>query len=690
MSEHQSEQHFNDLSIDELFKQFQQATQAGDTITEASINAIVLGWRSDPNGDEKYAAWEQRVSDWKVESEEDQPMLADVLATKPTLTRNDLLAMVGYYSYLPLEDGRTTLCIMDLKNGSTTIGKSQVMYAENNDPKKGAQAAFDDAVEQLWPLAGFKHLQEQYELRLVQEVILPALEPGVSAEQAERAQIIHSECSPAVQLLIRELSRARLQVAYSAKDSEELTRAVRDDVIPAIMGDNVKLVDAIKCQRVLSTAPEGVRLLAGELRRVVDNIDLNGLEEPSATNFELTTRVNQAAGNVPDGTDAQLRKQGRIILDEVKELLGELEMDALFHYDHAMISKLLIETIEQTAEDNDTQVENLDAGIVKVYMEAKGFLSALEYQTLLFNGGIDEELASPVNRYKVRGELQDVLVTTYGLAYYLQVDADDDHREVSRANLSKFDPTMDLAIITQMKYRDLGVSTDIRRTEVHWPHFQGAYYANIVSEDVTGTDGKFYPKGKFVKSIRFEEPRYKPALIHKPVRFYEEGLTESVTEAGREALAAHVLDNSVKDLYPHKVDLLNLSLHAPTHPGYFEDMAARKAAADVFKKVSGAYPTQAEIYLITQGGYDWLEGARVFGGFSTFPDNSMNGVFTSEFLEQVFGKDVPETVTYRQVVEQIEANFVKQEQWFHQALSRSLSSISDDEQPDLTDPDPKQ
>jgi hypothetical protein len=48
-----------------------------------------------------------------------------------------------------------TICLVVLKNGFTVLGKSAPASRENFDPELGKKLAFDNAVQQLWPLMGF-------------------------------------------------------------------------------------------------------------------------------------------------------------------------------------------------------------------------------------------------------------------------------------------------------------------------------------------------------------------------------------------------------------------------------------------------------------------------------------------------------------------------------------------------------
>ncbi len=56
-----------------------------------------------------------------------------------------------------------TICVVELVNGWTIIGKSAPASPENFDAEKGRTLALDDARRQIWPLLGFalkEHLTE--------------------------------------------------------------------------------------------------------------------------------------------------------------------------------------------------------------------------------------------------------------------------------------------------------------------------------------------------------------------------------------------------------------------------------------------------------------------------------------------------------------------------------------------------
>ena len=51
--------------------------------------------------------------------------------------------------------GILTICVLTMRNGFTIIGKSAPASPENFDAEKGRTFAFEDAIEQLWPLEGY-------------------------------------------------------------------------------------------------------------------------------------------------------------------------------------------------------------------------------------------------------------------------------------------------------------------------------------------------------------------------------------------------------------------------------------------------------------------------------------------------------------------------------------------------------
>lgn len=49
-----------------------------------------------------------------------------------------------------------TICVLVLRNGLTVLGKSACVSPANFDSAVGRKIAREDAIEQLWPLLGFR------------------------------------------------------------------------------------------------------------------------------------------------------------------------------------------------------------------------------------------------------------------------------------------------------------------------------------------------------------------------------------------------------------------------------------------------------------------------------------------------------------------------------------------------------
>ena len=79
------------------------------------------------------------------------------------VTMNDILEKMKQVEYIKLSDGRTTLCVVYTENGYTIIGKSACVAEENYNQALGEKYAFEDAVNQMWPLEGYLLKQKLYE-----------------------------------------------------------------------------------------------------------------------------------------------------------------------------------------------------------------------------------------------------------------------------------------------------------------------------------------------------------------------------------------------------------------------------------------------------------------------------------------------------------------------------------------------
>lgn len=109
---------------------------------------------------------------------------------------------------------------------------------------------------------------------------------------------------------------------------------------------------------------------------------------------------------------------------------------------------------------------------------------------------------------KVRDGIADVLVTVYGLAHRLGLDADDDFLTVVNSLYnslySRFDTTEEGAMLTHEKYAKIGVDTYYIATISD----NVKRYITRVKVDCVGSDGETYPKDKWLKSYKFTQPLF--------------------------------------------------------------------------------------------------------------------------------------------------------------------------------------
>lgn len=98
-------------------------------------------------------------------------------------------------------------------------------------------------------------------------------------------------------------------------------------------------------------------------------------------------------------------------------------------------------------------------------------------------------------------ECADLLVVAYGLLHRAGVDADKVMDRISESNFSKLCTSAEELSSTVTHYASLGVSVE----GVGEP--PEAYVR--VTEGCTDLSGRYYPKGKFLKSLSWERPNTK-------------------------------------------------------------------------------------------------------------------------------------------------------------------------------------
>ncbi|BAU40025.1 hypothetical protein [Ralstonia phage RSP15] len=124
----------------------------------------------------------------------------------------------------------------------------------------------------------------------------------------------------------------------------------------------------------------------------------------------------------------------------------------------------------------------------------------LERQVLILEEEFNEVKDAIKNRdvKELRDGTSDVIVVAVGLAYRSGIPLESDLHEVYVSNMTKTVKDVQEYKETLKKYLDIGVHI--------YP--EGDYPRLVVKslQDQTGTDGKFYPKGKILKSVAFKEP----------------------------------------------------------------------------------------------------------------------------------------------------------------------------------------
>lgn len=66
-----------------------------------------------------------------------------------------ITSLVGDVSYIQPEGSTVTFCIMELTNGCTITGQSNVIDPANYDAELGKQAAYSNTLNKIWELEGY-------------------------------------------------------------------------------------------------------------------------------------------------------------------------------------------------------------------------------------------------------------------------------------------------------------------------------------------------------------------------------------------------------------------------------------------------------------------------------------------------------------------------------------------------------
>lgn len=252
---------------------------------------------------------------------------------------------------------------------------------------------------------------------------------------------------------------------------------------------------------------------------------------------ELNSRVNSLVGNTPTA-HSLLRiivSQSRIVKQETGELMDGIKdknvteirdgladvivtTDGMYHRLDAVANAPDIIKIEQTVKDILQGYPSAQSRAALVNVSVGGLADA--YNVLSAAGSLTPE-NTPEGSELEQAWKRDVLHACDSLrrnAYLLSalfgVDIAKDQYAVYQSNMSKFDTVRSMAEQAVVRYRDtVGIEVEIFPNTV-----DGVEYFVLKSAvDQTGTDGKDYPKGKFLKSDLFREPQFAPLPEDAPI-----------------------------------------------------------------------------------------------------------------------------------------------------------------------------
>lgn len=88
---------------------------------------------------------------------------------KNNLTLEDINNVIIDKKFTVLEDGRTTICNLYLKNGFTVRGEASCVDIKNYNKEIGEMIAYSKASDKVWLLEGYLLKQRMYEQEKLNE-----------------------------------------------------------------------------------------------------------------------------------------------------------------------------------------------------------------------------------------------------------------------------------------------------------------------------------------------------------------------------------------------------------------------------------------------------------------------------------------------------------------------------------------
>lgn len=74
---------------------------------------------------------------------------------KTKLTPEDIEELCGSHQFMRLENSTLTVCVLELTNGCTVTGTSNVINPGNFDAEMGERVALTNAKGKVWELEGY-------------------------------------------------------------------------------------------------------------------------------------------------------------------------------------------------------------------------------------------------------------------------------------------------------------------------------------------------------------------------------------------------------------------------------------------------------------------------------------------------------------------------------------------------------
>lgn len=139
---------------------------------------------------------------------EQEDAAAAAVATAPRVTLDAMKAKIAGFNFFTVGDALralgqpstpahdlVTVCVMEMQNGFTLLGRSAPASPENFNAELGKNIAFDDCIRQLWPLEGYE-LRSRLALREHPGAGVPALLP-VGADEPSVVGLSTAGAEPA-------------------------------------------------------------------------------------------------------------------------------------------------------------------------------------------------------------------------------------------------------------------------------------------------------------------------------------------------------------------------------------------------------------------------------------------------------------------------------------------------------------